>query len=90
MLLKEEQEVAVISTEGRCMVFHTATITPKAARTYPGVVAMKLKEKYKVARVLPLSETSIVDVSRYRGKSLPLAGALLKDTDRGEVQMSLL
>ena len=37
-----------------------------------------------------LGETAIVNAARYRARSLPVAGALLKEEDRGEKQMSLL
>ena len=89
-LLKEDFEAAVISTEGRCMIFHTASLNPKTTRNTQGVNVMTLKPKYRVEKVLPLSETSIVNVSRYRARSLPIAGALLKEEDRGEEQMTLL
>ena len=89
-LLKEDFEAAVISTEGRCMIFHTASLNPKTTRNTQGVNVMTLKPKYQVEKVLPLSETSIVNVSRYRARSLPIAGALLKEEDRGEEQMTLL
>ena len=51
---------------------------------------MTLKPKYKVEKVLPLGQTSIVNTARYRARSLPIAGALLKEEDRGEEQMTLL
>ena len=89
-LLKEDFEAAVISTEGRCMIFHTASLNPKTTRNTQGVNVMTLKPKYKVEKVLPLSETSIVNIARYRARSLPIAGALLKEEDRGEEQMTLL
>ncbi len=89
-LLKEDFEAAVISTEGRCMVFHTASLNPKTTRNTQGVNVMTLKPKYKVEKVLPLHETSIVNTARYRARSLPIAGALLKEEDRGEEQMTLL
>ena len=89
-LLKEDFEAAVISTEGRCMIFHTASLNPKTTRNTQGVNVMTLKPKYKVEKVLPLSETSIVNIARYRVRSLPIAGALLKEEDRGEEQMTLL
>ena len=90
LLLKEDHEVAVTSTEGRCVVFHTASLNPKSTRSTQGVNVMTLKPKYKVEQVRPLTETPIVNVSRYRARSLPIAGALLKEEDRGEEQMSLL
>ncbi len=89
-LLREDFEAAVISSEGRCMVFHTASLTPKTTRNTQGVNVMTLKPKYKVERVLPLERTHIQNPARYRARSLPIAGALLKEEDRGEEQMTLL
>ena len=89
-LLKEDFEAAVISTEGRCVVFHTASLNPKSTRNTQGVNVMTLKPKYKVAKVLPLERTHIQNAARYRARSLPIAGALLKEEDRGEEQLTLL
>ena len=89
-LLGEDFEAAVISTEGRCMIFHTAALNPKTTRSTQGVNVMTLKPKYHVEKVLPLERTSIVNPARYRARSLPVAGALLKEEDRGEEQMTLL
>jgi DNA gyrase subunit A len=36
-----------------------------------------------------IKETPIRNVARYRVRSLPAAGALLREEDRGEEQMSL-
>ena len=89
-LLKEDLELAVRSTEGRCLVFHTAALNPKTTRSTQGVGVMTLKPKYKLEDVRPLTDTPIVNAARYRARSLPIAGALLKDVDRGEEQMTLL
>jgi len=89
-LVREDFEAAVISTEGRCMVFHTASLNPKTTRTTQGVNVMTLKPKYRVEKVLPLDQTAIVNVGRYRARSLPIAGALLREADRGEEQMTLM
>ena len=48
------------------------------------------RAKRVVEKALPLGETAIVNPARYRARSLPVAGALLKEEDRGEKQMSLL
>ena len=90
LLLKEDMEMAVISTEGRCVVFHTASLNPKTTRSTQGVNVMTLKPKYRVEQALPLTSTPIVNAARYRARSLPVAGALLREADRGETQMSLL
>jgi len=89
-LLREDLELAVRSTEGRCLVFHTAALNPKTTRSTQGVAVMTLKPKYKLEDVRPLTDTTIVNAARYRARSLPIAGALLKDVDRGEEQMTLL
>ena len=89
-LLKEDFEVAVYSTEGRVVIFHTASLNPKSTRNTQGINVMTLKPKYKVENALPLTETPISNPSRYRARSLPIAGALLKEEDRVEQQMSLL
>ena len=88
--LTQEQEMAVISTEGRCLVFHTAALNPKATRSTQGVNVMTLKPKWKVETAQPLDQTTIVNAARYRARSLPVAGMLLKEEDRGEQQLTLL
>ena len=88
-LLREELELALYSSDGRCMVFHTAVLAPKTTRTTQGVNVMALKPKRTVTQVLPLAETAIVNAARYRARSLPVAGAILREEDRGEKQLSL-
>ena len=90
LLLSEDRELAVFSSEGRCLIFHTSVLAPKSTRSTQGVAVMTLKPKYKVEKVLPLEETTVVQVSRYRPRALPAAGALLKEEDRGEEQLSIL
>ena len=89
-LLREDLELALYSSDGRCMVFHTAVLAPKTTRTTQGVNVMALKPKRTVTQVLPLSETAIVNIARYRARSLPVSGAILREEDRGEKQLSLL
>ena len=50
---------------------------------------MTLKPKYRLDRVLPVEESAITRPTRYRAKSLPIAGALLRPEDRGEEQLTL-
>ena len=90
LLLQEDEELALFSSEGRCLIFHTASLTPKTTRTTLGVQVMTLKPKYHLEKVSPLAGTTIVNVPRYRAKSLPAAGMLLREEDRGEEQLSLL
>ena len=85
-----EGELAVYSTEPRCLIFNTALLAPKATRSAQGVGIMNLKPKYKLERVQPLADTPIANQSRYRVRSLPAAGSLLKQEDTEEKQMELL
>ena len=89
LLLSEDKELAVTSAGGRCVIFHTASLSPKSTRSTQGVGVMTLKPKDKVEAVFPTEGSSIVQPARYRVRSLPAAGALLKEEDRGEIQMTL-
>ncbi len=53
-------------------------------------MTIKKPDKFRLESVRPLAETAIQDPARYRARSLPVAGALLKPEDRGEEQLSLL
>ena len=88
--LAEEREFVLFTNEGRALIFKSALLMPKTSRTTQGVSVMTLKKKYIVDRAAFLSDTPITNISRYRAKSLPAAGALLKEEDRGEEQMSLI
>lgn len=85
-----EREIAVFSTEGRALVFSSSLLTPKSSRTTVGVSLMSVKKKYVVARAAWLEDSAIQNTARYRARSIPVAGALLRDEDREEKQMSLI
>ena len=87
--LREERELALYSTEGRCLLMHSASLTPKTTRATQGVAVMTLKPKYRLERILPVEDSGIVNMSRYRTRNLPAAGALLKAEDSEEKQDSL-
>ncbi len=88
--LEEEKDVACFSNDGRCLVFHSSLLQTKTSRASQGVNVMSLKTKKLLEAAKPLAETQIQNVSRYRVRSLPGAGALLKPEDRGEEQLSLI
>ena len=90
MLLDEDCDIAVFGSDGRALVFNTSLIQPKSSRSSQGVGVMALKKKSSVTAAAPVKETVIKNISRYRVRSLPAAGALLKEEDRGEEQMSLI
>ena len=89
-MISEEINAAVFSSDGRAVVFNTSLLQPKTSRSTQGVAVMNVKKNHKIVSDAPLEETVIKNVSRYRVRSLPAAGALLRDEDRGETQMSLI
>ena len=72
------------------MVFSTALLSPKATRSAQGVAVMTLKPKYKLESVRPLEDTPIANKSRYRVRSVPAAGATLRQEDTEEQQLKFL
>ena len=86
--LTEDRELALFSTEPRALIFSTALLAPKTTRTTQGVQVMTLKPKHRLAEVRTVEETSITNLPRYRCRTVPAAGALLREED-GE-QMRLL
>ena len=88
-LLKEDTQLVLYSTEGRALVFSTAQLVPKTTRTTQGVAVMTLKRKATLYRAALLEGSAIVNAARYRTRSLPAAGALLKDEDAEEKQIEL-
>ncbi len=90
MIINEETDIVCYSSDGRAIIFNTAQLQPKTSRTTQGVGVMTLKAKKALDRAEPLSAAPIQNVSRYRVKTIPAAGALLKPEDRGEEQMTLI
>ena len=88
--LDEDCELAVYSNEPRCLIFHTALLAPKTTRSAQGVAVMTLKPKYHLEMVLLSEETSITNRTRYRVRAIPAAGALVKEEDSEDQQISLL
>lgn len=89
-LLTEDAQLVLYSTEGRALIFSTAQLAPKTSRDTQGVAVLTLKKKALLHRAVPLSESGIVNESRYRTRTIPAAGALLKDEDAGSQTLSML
>ena len=88
--LTEDRELALISTEPRALLLHTALLAPKTTRATQGVAVMNMKPRYHLDRVCTPEESGISNLARYRVRSIPAAGALLREEDQGREQMSLL
>jgi DNA gyrase subunit A len=85
-----DREIAAFSTEGRAMIFSSALLAPKASRATVGVALMNLKPKFRLENAVFLEQSPIKNTARYRARSIPVAGALLREEDRAEKQLSLM
>ncbi len=88
MGMQADAQVAVYSSDGRAAIFSTAQLLPKTTRNTQGVGVLSLKKKAVLTGALPLEESGIVNQSRYRTRTVPSAGALLKQEDSLEKQIS--
>ena len=86
--LDTDEQMAVYSTDGRAAIFSTAQLLPKTTRNTQGVAVMTLKKKATLRDAVLLSQSGIVNESRYRTKTIPSAGALLKEEDSAEKQQT--
>ena len=84
--LETDEQMAVYSSDGRALIFSTAQLLPKTTRNTLGVAVMTLKTKSILNDVRPLEQSGIENQSRYRTKTIPAAGALLKPEDMREKQ----
>ncbi len=89
-VVQQEEELVLYSTEPRALIFNTALLAPKATRATQGVAVMTMKPKFHLERVAALAETGIVNQSRYRVRSVPAVGALLRSEDSDEKQLEIL
>ncbi len=86
--LDTDTQVALYSTDGRVAVVSSALLLPKTTRNTIGVSVMSLKKKAVLDHAVLLEESGIENVSRYRCRTIPAAGALLKEEDTPEKQTS--
>ncbi len=85
----EDTQVAVFTTDGRAAVFSTAQLLPKTTRATQGVAVVTLKKKATVEWAALLEESGLANPARYRIKTLPAAGAVLKPEDAPDRQLKL-
>ena len=90
--LTQEQELAIFINAGpatlRLLLIGSALIPEKTTRDTAGVNVVSLKKNARIQRVRPAEGLELADPHRYRVRTLPAAGAILKETDTLE-QMTL-
>jgi len=85
----EDCEFVLGSTDTRTLVFSSSLLAPKTTRTTIGVGVLSLKKGQRLSSVKRLNESGLLNDKRYRVRSLPAPGALLRPEDIGEQQLEL-
>ena len=84
--MSNDDQMAVFSSDGRAAIFSTAQLLPKTTRNTQGVAVLTLKKKAILERAATAGSSGIVNAGRYRTKTIPSAGAILKPEDMGQQQ----
>ena len=88
LALDADEQMVLYTTDGRAAIFSTAQLNPKTTRNTQGVAVLTLKKKAVLSDAVLLAESGIVNQSRYRTKTIPSAGALLREEDSAEKQQT--
>ena len=89
LLQDGERELVLYSSDGRALIFSTAQLAVKTTRSTQGVAVMTLRKNKLLEQAIPLEESTIQNQARYRVRSLPAAGAILRPEDAPEPQLTL-
>ena len=87
LALSEDDQLALYSSDSRCVIVSTAQLLPKTTKNTQGVALMTLKKKAVLTDAQLLKNSGIANESRYRTKTIPAAGAILKSEDTPEKQI---
>ena len=82
--IPEETELAIFTTNNRLLLVGSALIPEKATRDTAGVNVVTLKKNAGISRLTLAEGLELNDAPRYRVRTLPAAGATLKEDDRIE------
>ena len=88
LCLSADEQMVAYASDGRALIFSTAQLSPKTTRNTQGVGVLSLKKKAVLSDAKLLTDSGIGNESRYRTKTIPAAGALLRQEDSQEKQQS--
>jgi DNA gyrase subunit A len=87
--IRQDCEFVMASSDTRTLVFSSSLLAPKTTRTTLGIGVMTLKKGQRLSNVKKLEESGLQNDKRYRVRSLPAPGALLRPEDIGEQQLDI-
>lgn len=82
--LAEDQDILVSTSNNRMMLIQTGLIGVKTTRQSHGNVVMTLRKKQTVTSAVPFEESMLENANRYRVKTLPSLGKIIRGEDQGE------
>ena len=82
--LAQECELAIQTSAGRMLLVHSAQIPEKATRNSIGVSVITLKKNARITSVKMAEDLELANPHRYRVRTLPATGALLRAEDVAE------
>ena len=84
MQIAQDREFVLTTTAKRKLVFDTAVLLPKTTRDTQGVVVMTVKKNHFVVSAESFDPEKLANAHRFRAKTLPSAGAIVREEDEGE------
>ncbi len=84
MQMAEEAELAIYTTGNRLLLAGSALIPAKTTRDTAGVNVVNLKKNQRISKVQVADGLELANPHRFRVRSLPAAGALLRQEDTSE------
>ncbi|MEG2164894.1 MAG: topoisomerase IV, partial [Ruthenibacterium sp.] len=82
--LQEETELAIETSAGRLLLVGTAQIPAKLTKNTAGVNVITLKKNHTITSVRHADTMELANPHRYRVRTLPAAGAILRAEDLAE------
>jgi DNA gyrase subunit A len=82
--LSQEEEILMMATDRRALVFHTSKIPLKTTRSTQGIFVMTLKGKQKVKSACLFADSKISNTVRFRVRNIPSSGLMATMEETGE------
>lgn len=82
--LHDECELAIYTSAGRLLLVHSAQVPAKQTKNTAGVNVITLKKNQSITLARRAERVELADPHRYRVRTLPAAGALLRAQDTAE------
>ena len=82
--IAQDDEFVLTTTAKRKLIFDTAVLLPKTTRDTQGVVVMTVKKNHFVVSAEPFDPERLANAHRFRAKTLPSTGAIVREEDEGE------